>query len=72
MMTIEVKVNSTKVFESLTEKMHDVKSVYGKMFYHDTEVKSVEITLDGITFLQLKKDDNGKVILRYDVKSEEV
>ncbi len=68
---IIVKVNELKVLESEDEKMHNVKSRYGKLFYHNADVKSIEITLDGIAFLQLKKDDNGKVTCRYDVKSEE-
>jgi len=76
-MKITCKQNG-QVVETLEREITDsgllsqVKSSYGKFFYESdpSEIFSVDVECDGLTFLRLYRDQTGKVIHRLSIASE--
>lgn len=77
-MNIVCKINNS-IEEIIERKQTDInllsekKSEYGKLFYHSdpSDVYSVDVECDGMTFLFLLRDIDGKVLVRDARPSEE-
>ena len=66
------KANKHGFYVASAEDLHTVKSIYGKMFYDDLDVKSVKLSYKNQTFLHLVRNENGSLAYRENLPSDQV